>query len=649
MDHATLQWVQGDIEETLTQARSALEKFSEDSHCSHYVQSCADALHSVHGVLEMLEYYGACLLLEEMESLCRMLQRAEVDGANEEMCELLLRSILQLGEYLNYLRAGHQDTPTIFMPLLNDLRCVRGEPLLSENALFAPDLNIELPIPDKIHNLDEDQLREFARRLRAYYQKGLLDWYQGTVDETGLSLMQAVVVRCEKLCGGTPNVRLWWIAAGVIEALRGGGLEVSVSVRRLLGLLDQQLKIISKDGSAALARSVPADLVKNLLYYLARSTSTTARVTSIRAAYRLEELFVGEDASERAERILCGPDLDSLKVVTAGIKEDLASVKTALDSHVRQGGSDATDFAPVADKLRRVADTLGLLNLGRSRKLVASHVEQLRGFAESPGALTDSVLMGIARDLLRVDSTLDSIAEHGLVAGEQQRAGEPVTAGPGDTELNSIEYLRLVTAVVGEATTELAAIKHIIGEYLREPRDASLLDDISRHVSVIEGSLRMLSLERAADLLRDWGRCASLLLSGRKFVPRPGTLDALADALVGLEYYLESVVGLQPNDHALLEFTEDCIRSLERSTDQARDVAASHIEPLPPPPRAEAVETEVGDDIIQVFIDEARDVIQVLKDCLIRWNADPGDRDALATVRRSFHTLKSSKWDGIDK
>ena len=189
MDHATLRWVQGDIEETLTQARSALEKFSEDSHSSHYVQSCADALHSVHGVLEMLEYYGACLLLEEMESLCRLLLRAEADGAKEEMCELLLRSILQLREYLNYLRAGHQDTPTIFMPLLNDLRCVRGEPLLSENALFAPDLNVELPIPDKIHDLDEDQLREFARRLRAYYQKGLLGWYQGTVDETGLSLM----------------------------------------------------------------------------------------------------------------------------------------------------------------------------------------------------------------------------------------------------------------------------------------------------------------------------------------------------------------------------------------------------------------------------------------------------------------------------
>ncbi len=642
MDHATLQWVQGDIEDTLTQARSALEKFSEDSHSSHHVQSCAEALHSVHGVLEMLEYYGACLLLEEMESLCRMLQSTVGDDANEEMCELLLRSILHLGEYLNYLRAGHQDTPTIFMPLLNDLRCVRGEPLLSENALFAPDLNVALPIPEKTHDLDDDQLREIARRLRAYYQKGLLDWYQGTVDETGLSLMQAVVARCEKLCGGSPSVRLWWIAAGVIEALRNHGLDASVSVRRLLGLLDQQLKIISKDGSVALAHAAPTDLVKNLLYYLAHATSTSARVTAIRTAYRLDELFVGEEASERAERILCGPDLDSLKVVAEGIKEDLSSVKTALDHHVRQGAKDSTDLTPVADKLRRVADTLGLLNLGRSRKLVASHVEQLREFAQSPDALTDAVLMGIARDLLRVDSTLDSIAEHGLAAGEQQ-AGEPVTARDGDTELNSIEYLRLVTAVVGEAITELAAIKHIIGEYLREPRDTNLLDEVSRHVSIVEGSLRMLSLERAADLLRDWGRCASSLLSGREHAPRSDTLDALADALVGLEYYLESVVGLQPNDHALLEFTEDCIRSLERSVDQVRDeMGASGFEPAPPPPPAQVVEPEIDDDIIQVFIDEAREVIEVLKDCLIRWNADPSDRDALITVRRSFHTLKGS-------
>ena len=645
MDHATLQWVQGDIEDTLTQARSALEKFSENSNSPQYVESCADALHNVHGVLEMLEYYGACLLLEEMESLCRMLQRAEVGDANDEMCELLLRAILQLGEYLNYLRAGHQDTPTIFMPLLNDLRCLRGEPLLSENALFAPDLEVDLPVPDKTHDLDEDQLREIARRLRAYYQKGLLDWYQGTVDETGLSLMQAVVARCEKLCGGTPSVRLWWIAAGVIEALRDGGLEPSVSVRRLLGLLDQQLKTIARDGGAVLASTAPADLVKNLLYYLSRSASNSARVSSIRAVYRLDELFVGDDATERAERILCGPDLDSLKVVAAGIKDDLASVKSALDARVRQPGDDTSDFMSVADTLRRVADTLGLLNLGRSRKLVASHVEQLREFAKSPGTLGESALMAIARDLLRVDSTLDGIAEHGLI-GVEQRAGEPVSATPGDTELNSIEYLRLVTAVVGEATTELAAIKHIIGEYLRAPGDVNLLDEISRHVSIVEGSLRMLSLERAADLLRDWGCCASSLLAGRDFAQRSEMLDALADALVGLEYYLESVVGLQPNDHALLEFTEDCIRSLERSADQVRDdLAVSGAQAAPPPPQVEAVEagqTVVDEDIVQVFIDEAREVTQVLGDCLIRWNADPGDRDALITVRRSFHTLKGS-------
>ena len=102
-------------------------------------------------------------------------------------------------------------------------------------------------------------------------------------------------------------------------------------------------------------------------------------------------------------------------------------------------------------------------------------------------------------------------------------------------------------------------------------------------------------LERAADLLRDWGRCASALLSGRDYAPRHGTLDALADALVGLEYYLESVVGLQPNDHALLEFTEDCIRSLERSIDQAKDEMAASAVPEPLPAEAPAAEAPAAE------------------------------------------------------
>ena len=182
-------------------------------------------------------------------------------------------------------------------------------------------------------------MREIARRLRAYYQKGLLDWYQGTVDETGLALMQAVAARCEKLCSGTPSVRLWWIApassrrfamvdwkrvylcdacwvAGSATENRFQRRQHGVGTRRTCG---------SGQESALLSGPLDVDRCASNIH---------------REAYRLEDLFVGGEALERAQRILCGPDLESLKVVAAGIKEDLASVKTALDGHVRQGGSD---------------------------------------------------------------------------------------------------------------------------------------------------------------------------------------------------------------------------------------------------------------------------------------------------------------------
>ncbi|MDX1433450.1 MAG: Hpt domain-containing protein, partial [Gammaproteobacteria bacterium] len=646
MDPATLQWVQGDIEQTLTLAREALERFAENPGATQHMRSCADALHAVHGVLEMLEYYGACLLLEEMENVSSELLRGETD-TRVEGCELLLRSILQLTEYLNYLRSGHQDTPTIFMPLLNDLRCLRGEPLLSENALFAPDLGAPIPLEDHGYQLDDAQVREIGRRLRAYYQKGLLDWYQGTVDGGGLALMQAVVLRCEKLCGAEPFARLWWIAAGVIEALKESALEPSVAVRRLLALLDKQLKRIAAGGKAVLAESPDPDLVKNLLYYVARSSSSAERVTAIREIFALDDLFVGEDASRRAQRILCGPDLDSLKVVAAGIREDLNGVKSSLDAFVRKGSAVSAELGPVADRLRRVADTLGLLNLGRSRKRVAAQVEQLRRLAEGPAPPSIVELMAVASDLLHIDATLDSISRQGLTEVTDSDSVDEAAPEPdrGDTELTSIEYLRLVTAVVGEATTELADIKHAISEYLREPGARDILTEINRHVKVVEGSLRMLSLERAADLLRDWGQCACELLGLSR--PPSGTLDALADALVSLEYYLESVVGLQPNVHALLGFTEDCIRSLEQTVveNAARGPAPepeagaeAHALEVEPAPRL----LEVDDDILQVFIDEAREVIQVLDEHVPRWIADPADRDALVTTRRAFHTLKGS-------
>ena len=92
----------------------------------------------------MVELYGASLLAEEMEQVAKAIADESV-SQHDDACEVLMRAILQLPDYLERLIAGYQDIPLVLLPLLNDLRAVRGENLLSENSMFSPDLDAPMP------------------------------------------------------------------------------------------------------------------------------------------------------------------------------------------------------------------------------------------------------------------------------------------------------------------------------------------------------------------------------------------------------------------------------------------------------------------------------------------------------------------------
>ena len=65
----------------------------------------------------------------------------------------------------------------MLMALLNDLRAARGLPLLSENALFAPDLNV-FP-PPKTAPASNVEIRALAKKLRSVYQAALVGVIRG--------------------------------------------------------------------------------------------------------------------------------------------------------------------------------------------------------------------------------------------------------------------------------------------------------------------------------------------------------------------------------------------------------------------------------------------------------------------------------------
>src|SRR5208282_1863347 len=319
----TLHIVAKELTATLNEARAALEAYAERSDQAAFLERCADQLHLAHGVLRLVEVYGAALLAEEMEHVTRYLLDASTDAKRRddkrqtEGLDALMRSMVQLPTYLERVLSGGRDLALVLLPLLNDLRSVRGSPLLSEGTLLL--LNLKSDQPPQPQSAEESPIAvaQWARRLRPRFQVGLLGLIRGERPAQNLEILAKVAEKLEQVATTQPVFQFWWVTGAVLEALRTNGLEASATLKRLLGQADRQLKSLYEIGEAKYCENPPIDLLNNLLYYVARASTHGGRIGAVRASFKLAELLPVDDSIEQERESLSAPSVKLMRTVAA--------------------------------------------------------------------------------------------------------------------------------------------------------------------------------------------------------------------------------------------------------------------------------------------------------------------------------------------
>ena len=406
----TLHTVAREISAALADGRAALEAHVEQPGNMELLERCRQELHQVQGVLRLLEIYGAALLAEEMEQVARYLIGLGSERKNQdEALDALMRSMVQLPGYLERVLAGGRDLALVLLPLLNDLRAVRGSALLSEGTLLLLNLKSDRQAQPAAPAPGEPPLSvgQWARRLRARFQTGLIGWIRGERTEQNLEIMAAVATRLEQVAATQPVFQLWWVVGALIESLRENGVDGSISVKRLLGLADREMKRLFDQGEARYSQHAPVELLNNLLYYIARSASSGPRVAAVRASFRLNELLPVDEYIEQERENLSAPSIKLMHTVAAAIREDLSKVKDVMDIYVRRGGGQAEDLVPQLALLKKIGDTLGVLGLGGLRTRVQEATAKLEGIIAGTEASGESALVQVAAILIKVEDHLD--------------------------------------------------------------------------------------------------------------------------------------------------------------------------------------------------------------------------------------------------
>src|SRR5690606_28092672 len=159
----SLDLVSREIGNTLETARRELEDFAEGNAGRKALARAGDLLQRAEGALKIIELHGAGMLAEEMELACRHVRACREQAQVDTGLEALTRAMVQLPAYLERVMSGGRDIALVLLPLLNDLREVRGDPLLSEGSLLLLNAGpFERHLASKPqHGVDADASRRF--------------------------------------------------------------------------------------------------------------------------------------------------------------------------------------------------------------------------------------------------------------------------------------------------------------------------------------------------------------------------------------------------------------------------------------------------------------------------------------------------------
>jgi chemosensory pili system protein ChpA (sensor histidine kinase/response regulator) len=670
-DYVALEWVKGEIAETLKQAHQAIETLIDDPQATHALSECLACVHQVHGSLQMVEFYGAALLAEEIEQLTSALQQNRISHRDEAI-HLLLHALGQLPTYLDRVQGARRDLPLVVLPLINDLRSARGESLLSETSLFSPQLPELAPLSQEaVALLEPSDLPNVLRKLRQMLQMALVGLLREQDDETHFGYLARVFARLEALCDNAPLSPLWQVASALVEGMRNGSIANSPALRSLFKDADKELKRLLEQGMSGINQPAPPQLLKSLLFYIAKAEHPTGQMLTMKDRYSLDDALPDGAMVDEERARLAGPDRDAMRSVLSALCEELVRVKERLDLFVRSDRQHTSDLESLLAPLRQIADTLAVLGFGQPRKVIIDQLAVVLSLAQGQREPNDATLMDVAGALLYVEATLA-----GMVGTVEPQSQE-------DSRLPTTDLTQIHQIVIKEARICLQQAKDMIVDYIDADWDRQHLQPLPALLTQVRGALAMIPLARAASLVET---CNGFIREHLLVDPgQPGwqQLDSLADVITSIEYYLERLSDdpEAPGEH-LLDVAEKGLASLgffpiEQQVPTLKDVLSpsealvmqdmqelddpetvqsladvlaspvSSVNPpalttpgslLPPP----AGEEPVDDELRDVFLEETDEVLEILEEYLPRWSANPDSTSVLSELRRAFHTLKGS-------
>lgn len=546
--------VKSEIEQTVRNAEASLERFQENRDSGEDLQNCVDYLNQLRGIFVLVELRGGILLCKEAVTLANDVPVGASDDKNILLTSLN-HALFILRRYIEYYHQQREDHPELLLPVINELRVARGESAHPESYFFDLDVTGR---PDFCAALDLAPLRledadfeAYARRMRLMLQIAVLGAIRERNDVVSKKLLARAARGFARLCGDGPMRQLWCLLMVVADTMLDRAMAFSNPRKRLLMSIEKYSRDMVYVGRSAARRSVSDAVIRDLVYLLYRSGSANQEVTGILSAWKLTPSEYPESMMEAHRKRLYGPGADVLKSLSTALQEELNQLKDRLDIIERGIEPDLSELSTIADSLMRLANTLSMLDLKQLADVAREEAGRLRQWEEAGELPAEDELYSLADAVLGIENAVNQMVARGITSETDALAG----LTPRGKEESP--YLREARIVVGdEARSALTLAKRAITAFIESDYDKLHLANLPGTLHSIWGGLQMLGDPDAADVMERIARSIQARLLDQKEPPGPTVLEALADSLTSLEYYIESIGTRDDRNPDLLRLAE---------------------------------------------------------------------------------------------
>ena len=525
---ASLHVVRGEIDHALDHAAVQLDNYSGDGDLEN-LRAFLEEIRQLRGTFKMMDFRAGERLCEELTETVR---RTLNEGMSPSLLDVCTQAIIYIKRYIEFVLSGQAVAPSLLVPTINLVRRERQEKPLPEGYFFVNNLRPKVEAPAAVAG------KPLAfRKVRQMVQLGLLGMIRSAGRHGPVQVLVRALSRVEVASRGTPSWSFWDLALNAVTALGQESFELTPQRIVLVGQLDRMIRKLQETSGQSLQQKAPDWLLKELLYLVALAEPETDGLKALQASYHIQE-HVTERALARSRQNLGGPDQSALLSFARALQDEIDALKDLIDRSQRNPDF-ATTTEDLIERMERISDTLLMVDMNESSMRADAVIRHLREGNSEINLLAD--------DIIRIEQDVHALTQSNRLVDE--KLVDPVT-------------LREATiSVIAESVSALIMVKRSVASYV-DTNDKLHVKNVSKSLHDVSGAVVFLEKPELRELLLDLEDFMVRNVVETHTTPLEKDLDAFADAVTAIEYYMDTYDNPSAGGRDALKMAEESMAQL---------------------------------------------------------------------------------------